>query len=118
MSFLDNKDPKKRDAIVSDYLATMKRLQQKNLNEKAQDLTRHDDIERALKSVVRSTGKSTEAITKEPIPIKDEIKALNERLKEMIERSISKSRRRRRRRRRSQKKMSHNRILYECAIKK
>ena len=80
MSFLDIKEPKKRDAIVSDYLATMKRLQQKNLNEKAQDLTRRDDIERALEPVVRSTGKSTEAITKELIPIKDEIKALNERL--------------------------------------
>ena len=81
MSFLDIKDPKKRDAIVSDYLATVKRLQQKNLNEKAQDLVRRDDIERALEPVVRSTGKSTEAITKELIPIKDEIKALNHRLK-------------------------------------
>ena len=80
MSFLDIKDPKKRDAIVSDYLATLKRLQQKNLNEKAQDLVRRDDIERALEPVVRSTGKSTEAITKELIPIKDEIKALNKRL--------------------------------------
>ena len=80
MSFLNIKDPKKRDAIVSDYLATVKRLQQKNLNEKAQDLVRRDDIERALEPVVRSTGKSTEAITKELVPIKEEIKALNERL--------------------------------------
>ena len=80
MSFLDIKDPKKRDAIVNDYLATVKRLQQRNLNEKAQDLVRHEDIERALEPVVRSTGKSTEMITKELIPIKDEIKALNERL--------------------------------------
>ena len=80
MSFLDIKDPKKRDAIVSDYLATVKILQRRNLNEKAQDLVRREDIERALEPVVRSTGKSTEAITKELIPIKDEIKALNERL--------------------------------------
>ena len=58
----------------------MKRLQQKNLNEKAQDLARRNDIERALKPIVRSTGKSIEAITKELIPIKDEIKALNEHL--------------------------------------
>ena len=64
MSFLDIKDPKERDAIVSDYLATVKRLQQNNLNEKAQDLVRHEDIERALEPVVRSTGKSTEALTK------------------------------------------------------
>ena len=77
MAFHDIKDPKKRDAIVSDYLATMKRLQQKNLNGKVQDLTRRDDIERALEPVVRSTEKLTEAITKELVPIKDEIKALN-----------------------------------------
>ena len=58
----------------------MIRLQQKNLNEIAQDLVRGDDIERALEPVVRSTLRSTEAITKEQIPIKDEIKAFNERL--------------------------------------
>ena len=80
MSFLNIKDPEKRDAIVSDYLATVKRLQQKNLNEKAQDLVRQADIEHALEPVVRSTGQSTEAITKELIPIKEEIKALNKRL--------------------------------------
>ena len=50
------------------------------MNENAQDLVRRDDIERALEPVVRSIGKSTEAITKELIPITDEIKALNERL--------------------------------------
>ena len=81
MSFLNIEDPKKRDAIVSDYIATVKRLQQKNLNEKAEDLVRQDDIERALEPVVRSTGKSTETITKELIPIKEEIKALNLQLK-------------------------------------
>ena len=80
MSFLDIKDAKKRDANVSDYLATVKRLQQKNLNEKAHDLVRRDDIERALEPVVRSTGKSTEEITKGLIPIKAEIKVLNESL--------------------------------------
>ena len=69
MSFLNIEDPKKRDAIVNDYLATVKRLQQKNLNEKAEDLVRQEDIERALEPVVRSTGKSTETITNELIPI-------------------------------------------------
>ena len=80
MSFLDIEDPKRRDAIVSEYLATVKRLQQRSLNEKAHDLARNEDIERKLEPVVRSTTKSTEAITKELIPIKEEIKALNERL--------------------------------------
>ena len=81
MSFLNIEDPKKRDVIVRDYLATVKRLQQKNLNEKAEDLVKQDDIERTLAPVVRSTGKSTETITKELIPIKEEIKALNKHLK-------------------------------------
>ena len=40
MSFIDIKDPKKRDAIVADYLATVKKIQQRNLNERAQDLAR------------------------------------------------------------------------------
>ena len=78
MFFLNIKDPQMRDAIVIDYLATVKRFQQKNLNEKAEDLARRDDIELALEQVVRSTRKSTEAITKELIPTKNEIKALEE----------------------------------------
>ena len=80
MSFLNIKDPNERDAIVKEYLATVKRIQQKNLNEKAQDLVRTEDIERTLEPVVRSTKQSAEAITKELVPIKDEIKLLNERL--------------------------------------
>ena len=44
MSFIDIKDPKKRDAIVADYLATIKRIQQRNLNENSKDLTKQDDL--------------------------------------------------------------------------
>ena len=44
MSFIDIKDPKKRNAVAADYLATVKRIQQRNLNEKVQNLTRHDDL--------------------------------------------------------------------------
>ncbi len=80
MSFLNIKNPNERDAIVKEYLATVKRIQQKNLNEKAQDLVRTEDIERTLEPVVRTTKQSTDAITRELIPIKDEIKVLNERL--------------------------------------
>ena len=65
MSFIDIKDPKKRDAIVADDLATVKRIQQRNLNEKAQDLTRQDDLQKMFSPVVESTEKSTKAITEE-----------------------------------------------------
>ena len=70
MSFLNITDSRKRDEIVNDYLATMKRIQQKNLNEKAQDLVRQEELEQSLKPVVESTTRSAEAITKELIPIK------------------------------------------------
>ena len=40
MSFIDIQDPKKRDAIVADYLATVKKIQQRNLKESAQDLVK------------------------------------------------------------------------------
>ena len=36
MDQLDSKNPKKGDAIVADYLATVRKIQLKNLNERAQ----------------------------------------------------------------------------------
>ena len=41
MSFLDIPNGKKRDAVVTDYLATVNRIKQRNLNDKAKDLGRH-----------------------------------------------------------------------------
>ena len=61
MSFIDIKDPKKRDAIVADYLATVKKIQQGNLNESMQNLARQDDLQSIFNPVVEST----DAITKE-----------------------------------------------------
>ena len=78
MSFLDIKDPKKRDAIVADYLATIRRIQQRNLIEKAQDLIRKEDLQKMFSPVVKSTEESTKAITKELVPMREEIKNLNE----------------------------------------
>ena len=44
MSFLKIDDPKKRDAIVADFIATRKKIQQRNLNGKAADLVREDEL--------------------------------------------------------------------------
>ena len=49
MSFIDIKDPKKRDAIVADYLAPVKKIQQRNLNEGAQELIRQDDTDKMIR---------------------------------------------------------------------
>ena len=77
MSFLDITDPKKRDAIVADYLATVNRIQQRNLNEKAQDLAHSDELKEVFHPVIESTKKSTAAITKELAPLQEEMKNLN-----------------------------------------
>ena len=81
MSFLNIKDGKKRDEIVAEYLATVKRLQKRDIDERSKDLAQSEAIEQSLEPVVRSTDKSTEAITKQLIPIKEEIIALNNKLK-------------------------------------
>ena len=78
MSFLNITDPKKRDNIVADYLATVKRLQHRDINERAQDLVRQDDHNRMFEPVFESTGKWTQAITKELVPIQEGMKTLNE----------------------------------------
>ena len=79
MSFINIKDPKKRDAIVA-YLATVKRPQNSDITERTHDIMRTEEINRVLEPVVRSTAKSTEAITKELIPIREEIRVLNDRI--------------------------------------
>ena len=85
MSFLNIIDPKKRDSIVADYLATVKRLQRRDINERTQDLVRQDDLNQMFEPVVESTGKSTQVITKELAPFREEMKTLNEHLADTTE---------------------------------
>ena len=59
MSFLNITDPKRRDSIVADYLATVKRLQHRDIIERAQDLVRQDYLNRMFEPLVVSTRKST-----------------------------------------------------------
>ena len=84
MNFLNIKDPKKRISIVTD-LATVKILQRRDINERAQDLEWKDNFNRMFETVVKSTGKSTDAITKELVPIREKMRTLNERLADTTE---------------------------------
>ena len=77
MSFLDIKDPKKRKAIVNEYLAMKRRIKNRNMEERARDFTNQQKIEESLEPVVSSNTASTQAITKELVPIKEGITALN-----------------------------------------
>ena len=63
MAFIDIKDPKKRDAIVADYLSTIKRVQQQNEYERAIGLTKQVELEKTFKPIIEATEKSTAAIT-------------------------------------------------------
>ena len=80
MSFLNITDPRKRDAIVKEYLATKERIKNRNLAERANNFIYHESLKESLEPVVRSSATSTEAITKELIPIKEGITALNAKL--------------------------------------
>ena len=77
MSFLNIEDPKKRDATIKEYLATVKRIKNRNLQEKARDFVNREMFKETLRPVVRSTAESTEAITKQLLPIKEGITTLN-----------------------------------------
>lgn len=65
MAFIDIKDPKKRDAIVADYLSTIKHVQQQNEDERTVGLQKDVELEKTFKPIIKATEKSTAAITKE-----------------------------------------------------
>ena len=81
MSFLNIKDSFKRDKTVKEYLNTIKRIKNRNLQEKAYDFANHEMFEESLEPVVRATATSTDAITKELIPIKDQLEQLTKLVK-------------------------------------
>ena len=86
MSFLNITNPKERDEIVAKYLATVQRLKQRNMKERARDFLAHEAIEQSLEPVTRTTEASTNAITKELLPIKEGIEKMNASLMQNIQR--------------------------------
>ena len=80
MSFIDIKDPTKRDQIVADYVATIRRVQQRNEDEKSIGLAKKAELERTFNPIVKATEKSTKAITEHLNPIHDELKTVSENL--------------------------------------
>ena len=76
MSFLNIKDTFEREKQIKKYLNTIKRIKNRNLQEKALDFANHKMIEESLEPVVRSTETSTEVLTNELIPIKEQLEQL------------------------------------------
>ena len=77
MSFIDIPDHKRRDEIVADYMATVRRVQQRNEDERTVGLTQQAELERTFNPVIKSTREAAESITKELIPLREEIKKAN-----------------------------------------
>ena len=80
MSFQNIKDHVKRDAVVNDYISTVKRLKRRYEDEKLGSLARQAELEEQWRPVVKSQDRVTEKITKELEPIKEEIANLCESL--------------------------------------
>ena len=81
MSFFNIKDPVKRHKTIKEYLATIKRIKNHNLQEKAQNFANHEMLKESFEPVVHATTASTEAITKELIPIKEQLEQLTKLVK-------------------------------------
>ena len=73
MSFMDIEDPLKRDEIFKDYIVTIKKIQQRNEDEKLGNLTRRRDLEEQWEPVVKSQEKFTDLFSKQLVPIKEEV---------------------------------------------
>jgi len=73
MSFLDMDNS---DKVVADYTATIKKIQQRNENEKTLNLQRHSDLQQAFAPMIEATENQTKHLTTElqklepPEPIK------------------------------------------------
>ena len=77
MSFMNIKDPEERDAVIADYLATVKRLKKRNVQERSDLMDRQRDLEVIYEPIVASNQKMTQDVIKDLIPIKKELNEIN-----------------------------------------
>ena len=81
MSFYKITDPDKRDAMVADYTATLKRLKQRNLNERIGNTQRGQEWKQQFQPILQSNEELLEKITKDLKPIKGEVESLHRYIK-------------------------------------
>ena len=80
MSFLSIKDPEERDAMVEDYLALKKRLQERNLVERSDLMDRQRELEQTFEPVVTSNREMAQDIIKDLVPITEGLQKINRNL--------------------------------------
>ena len=73
MSFIDIKDPKKRDRVVADYVAMIRRVQQRNEDEKSAGLAKQAELEHTFNPIVQAAEKTTRAITEHLDELKEKL---------------------------------------------
>ena len=77
MSFLDITDAKKRDKIVADYVATIRKIKERNENEKLVGLSKTAELEQTFQPIIKSQEASTEKISQAIAPLKEKIQNLD-----------------------------------------
>lgn len=60
MSFIDIKDPQKREQIVQDYIKTLSIVREKAENEKAKGLEQQIKLEKQFNPIINATKQSTD----------------------------------------------------------
>jgi len=71
-SFMDM-DPSKRDAMVNDYVAIVKRIQKRNLEDRLGSLYHQRELKEHFQPVVKSQEKMSKEITRSLIPLRETI---------------------------------------------
>ena len=66
---MEIKDRDGRDAVIADYLATVKRIKQQNLEERTAGLTRKQELEETFAPVVAANEDMTRQIVDEITPL-------------------------------------------------
>ena len=98
MSFYRIEDSEKRDEMVEDYLATMKRLKHRAREEHMGDTFRRQELAQQWQPVVQSNERMVERIAEDLKPIKTEMKSLSRHIKHEIDDSEDEDEPRKRRR--------------------
>ena len=76
MSFMEIKDSEKRDAVIADYLATMKNIKDRNLEERTAGLRKKKEWEETFEPVVAANNKMTQKIVDEIVPLADQVRKM------------------------------------------
>ena len=90
MSFYRITDPEKRDALVAEYTATVKRLRKRNLEERMGNLAQREQLEEQYRPIIESNQEASSNITSELRPIAKEVSDLNENLKSERQQQLGK----------------------------